>query len=501
MSIDVVHAAVEGVAADLAILPVFQDAKKLLDVVGAVDAQLDGVVTDALASTRIEGKEGERLMFTPFGKIRPTRVVFLGVGKKSDVTVDTLRRFGGTVARIAQEQKAATVSVVLPSTTDGTARDAGQAFAEGALLGSYRFHAFKGAQHAKERPPHEVQRITVVESSSSSTKLAREGVERGRAFAEATIVARDVVNTPASDMTPSHLANIATSLAARGNGITCEVFHERAMEQMKMNAALAVARGSVHPPVGVHLAYRPRAAKKRIVIVGKAVTFDSGGLSIKPADGMMTMKCDMAGAAAVLGLFQLLPSLKPNVEVHGVFLAVENMPSGSAYRPGDVVTAMDGTTIEVLNTDAEGRVTLADALSYAKTLEPDIIIDLATLTGACIVALGEEVAAILGTHEPLIQKLLAASRESGELLWSLPLHATYAQQIKSKIADIKNIGGGHGAGVITAAHFLRTFVGETPWAHLDIAGPAFFERDMRSDLPHGASGFGVRLLARFLSKY
>jgi leucyl aminopeptidase len=216
---------------------------------------------------------------------------------------------------------------------------------------------------------------------------------------------------------------------------------------------------------------------------------------------MMTMKCDMAGAAAVLGLFQLLPSLKPNVEVHGVFLAVENMPSGSAYRPGDVVTAMDGTTIEVLNTDAEGRVTLADALSYAKTLEPDIIIDLATLTGACIVALGEEVAAILGTHEPLIQKLLAASRESGELLWSLPLHATYAQQIKSKIADIKNIGGGHGAGVITAAHFLRTFVGETPWAHLDIAGPAFFERDMRSDLPHGASGFGVRLLARFLSKY
>mgnify|MGYP000207976890 CR=1 FL=1 len=242
---------------------------------------------------------------------------------------------------------------------------------------------------------------------------------------------------------------------------------------------------------------RAKKTKKRIALVGKAVTFDSGGLSIKTGDGMMTMKMDMAGAASVLGVFQALPSLDLDIEVHGIFLAVENMPSGKADRPGDVVKAMNGTTIEVLNTDAEGRVTLADALSYAMTLEPDAIIDLATLTGACVVALGEEVSGLLSSDQKLSDRLLAAAKEAGEGLWPLPLYEPYQELIKSKVADIKNIGG-RAAGAITAALFLQHFVGKTPWAHLDIAGPAYAEKETRSDTPFGGTGHGVRTLLRYL---
>ena len=292
---------------------------------------------------------------------------------------------------------------------------------------------------------------------------------------------------------------MAAKIAKQRKDVQLTILNKETMEEMGMQATLAVARGSVHPPVGVHLVYKPKGKrKKRIVIVGKAVTFDSGGLSLKPADGMMTMKIDMAGAATVLGIFDVLPLLKLPLEVHGIFLGVENMPSGHAYRPGDVVKAMNGKTIEVLNTDAEGRVTLADALSYAQKLEPDVIIDLATLTGACIVALGEEMAAILSNDKKLTQKLLKAAEETGEPLWELPLYAPYQEHIKSRVADIKNIGMRGAAGTISAALFLAHFVGKTPWAHMDIAGPSYAEREVRPDLPPGGTGYGVRLLVRYL---
>ena len=292
---------------------------------------------------------------------------------------------------------------------------------------------------------------------------------------------------------------MAAKIAKQRKDVQLTILNKETMEEMGMQATLAVARGSVHPPVGVHLVYKPKGKrKKRIVIVGKAVTFDSGGLSLKPADGMMTMKIDMAGAATVLGIFDVLPLLKLPLEVHGIFLGVENMPSGHAYRPGDVVKAMNGKTIEVLNTDAEGRVTLADALSYAQKLEPDVIIDLATLTGACIVALGEEMAAILSNDKKLTQKLLKAAEETGEPLWELPPYAPYQEHIKSRVADIKNIGMRGAAGTISAALFLAHFVGKTPWAHMDIAGPSYAEREVRPDLPPGGTGYGVRLLVRYL---
>ncbi len=485
--------------ADVSVVYVFRGVKRLAGMALVMDRALQGEISAAIESGRFEGKEGERMMLTTLGALKAKRVVVVGLGAREDVTIDTLRKAGGILLKVAREQKAKTLVYTLPSIRGISTRECGQAIAEGMLLGAYRFHQYKGVQHVKDVPGFELEQVRIMAEDVKSAAQYKEGIERGCAFAEATMLARDLVNTPSSAMGPTQLAAAASALVKRGSGISCQLLDQKAMEGLGMQAALAVARGSAHEPVGVHLIYRPSGkTKKRVAIVGKAVTFDSGGLSIKPADGMMTMKIDMAGAASVIGLFALLPMLKPNIEVHGIFLAVENMTSGSAYRPGDVVTAMDGTTIEVLNTDAEGRVTLADALTYAKRQEPDMIIDLATLTGACVVALGEEVAAVLGNNDALTQKLLTAAKETGESLWQLPLFEAYTQHIKSKIADIKNIGGGHGGGVITAALFLKTFVGETPWAHLDIAGPSYTERETRPDQPYGASGYGVRLLAKFI---
>lgn len=500
MHIEAFQGDIYAQSCDLLVLPFFSGTKRLSAQLQHADTALRNAVASTLKLGHFEGKEGERLTINTLGELKARHVVFLGLGQKEKVTQDSLRKFGGQIVKIARELKASSVFLLFPLTPEVPTRLAAHVVTEGFELGAYRFHSFKGTQFKKDPASREIKRVRFFVEDAKSLKMVTEGIEKGRAFAEATILARDLVNTPSADMTPAHMAKAAQSLVTRGSGIKCKVLDQKAMEKMGMGGALAVARGSIHPPVGIHLSYRPAKAKKRIAIVGKAVTFDSGGLSIKPSDGMMTMKIDMAGAAAVIGLFKLLPILKPNVEVEGIFLAVENMPSGTAYRPGDVVTAMDGTTIEVLNTDAEGRVTLADALTYALQQEPDMVIDLATLTGACIVALGEDVAAILSNNDQLTQKLLTASKEAGEPLWELPLYMPYAGFVKSKIADIKNIGGGHGGGVITAALFLKTFIDDTPWAHLDIAGPSYTEREVRPEQPYGASGYGVRLLANFLSK-
>lgn len=454
-----------------------------------VDKALDGAVSQLLKQDAFEGKLGESIVFPTFHKISARKVAVVGLGEKKKFDADAARKLGAHLVKLAEREHASSLVTTL-------AGDA-EAFAEGLFLSAHRFHAFYGTQRKKEKSPVELTRVVISEPNRRLFHIAEKGIQRAQALAAATNYARDLVNTPSSHMTPQHLVDEARKIV--GRGISVSIMDKKDMERRKMNAALAVARGSTHPPVGVHLLYRPRGAKKKIAIVGKAVTFDSGGLSLKPADGMMTMKCDMAGAAAVLGLFRVLAELQPSVEVHGIFLAVENMPSGSAYRPGDIVTAMDGTTIEILNTDAEGRVTLADALSYAKTLKPDAIVDLATLTGACVVALGEDIAAMLSSNEKLAQQLLAASKDVGEPLWQLPLYEPYAEHVKSKIADLKNIGARGQAGTISAALFLRPFVGDIPWAHLDIAGPAYTEKETRPDQPYGASGFGVRLLAAFLS--
>jgi leucyl aminopeptidase len=499
MKIDVVQKDILNVACDLLVVNLFQDVKRPSGATAAIDKALDGRLAQLIEEDGFEGKMGQTLVLPTFGAVKARKVVVMGLGDRRKFNEDTVRRIGGAIIKAAQQVKAKSVVTILHGAGNGgqDARLAAQALTEGLILSAYRFQNYHGRLRKQEVQNRVVEDVKICEMEVRKAKSAKEGVETGRILAEATILARDLVNTPSAHMTPKDLAAAAQKL--QGKGLSVKVMDRKEMEKLGMGAALAVGAGSDHEPVGVHLTYRPRGAKKKVVIVGKAVTFDSGGLSIKPADGMMTMKIDMAGAAAVVGLFKALPELQPEIEVHGIFLAVENMPSGSAYRPGDVVTAMDGTTIEVLNTDAEGRVTLADALAYAKKLEPDMIIDLATLTGAAVVALGEDISALYSSDGRLADRLLAAAEQAGEPLWEMPLYAPYQELIKSKIADLKNIGG-RAAGSITAALFLQPFVGDISWAHLDIAGPAFTERETRPDLPYGATGYGVRLLANFLMK-
>lgn len=484
---------------DLCVILCTQDSQKFGDLVQRADEEFNGQLLELITRDQFVGKWGQSALYATFGSIKPKKIALIGIGEKKKFDVDGLRKIGGQLVKLAEKANAESVVTVLPPflQTASELRLAAQALIEGVYLSDYRFHTYHGTLRKKEDQKRRLKSVALWETSVRNAKAIKEGIELGTLLSEATCYARDLVNTPSAHMTPGALAKEAEHLA--GGNVQVEFLDAAKMEELNMEATLAVARGSVHPPVGVHLMYKPKGAKKRVAIVGKAITFDSGGLSIKPADAMMTMKCDMAGAATVLGLFRAVKMLKPSVEVHGIFLAAENMPGGNAYRPGDVVQAMNGTTIEVLNTDAEGRLTLADALCYARTLEPDLIIDLATLTGACVVALGEEISALLSTDRKLAHKLLVAAEEAGEPLWELPLFAPYAELVKSKIADLKNVGGRPG-GTITAALFLKPFVEDIPWAHLDIAGPSFVEHETRPDQPYGGSGYGVRLLANFLKK-
>ncbi len=488
-------------ASDLIILPVTKGKTLFSGQTASFKKLLDEDMVAHAESRGFEGGLGEVLALPTYGTTKAKFVMFLGAGERGSITAETYRRLGALCVKKARELKlknVATTWSALPASSL-SAREAACAFAEGAHLASYGFHTYhkrNADRHAKTK----LKTLTVYEASAVSIAAIERGLAEAAVLAGATSLARDLVNTPSQDMVPMTMAEVAKEIAASSKRVSIKTFDRERMRRMNMHATLAVARGSEHEPVGVHLVYKPTTnPKKRIVIVGKAVTFDSGGLSLKPGDGMMTMKIDMAGAATVLGVFKALPELAPNVEVHGIFLAVENMPSGNAYRPGDVVRAMNGSTIEVLNTDAEGRVTLADALSYAATLKPDAIIDLATLTGACVVALGEEIAGLMGTDRKLMERLKSSAEATGEYIWELPMHPSYEDHVKSKIADVKNIGAKGQAGTISAAMFLKHFVPrEIPWAHLDIAGPSYTERETRPDQPPGASGFGVRLLMRYL---
>lgn len=494
MEIRIFSESVESLKTDLLVIPLFKgDSVRNLE----ANRGLEGALESLAENDRFEAGSGEWLVTASLGRLKSRKIALVGLGERKKFDEDAYRKFGASIVKRAKDLKAKRVIVQgLPQAGEIGPRPAMQALSEGMLLAEYGFHAY----HKKNRDKAKREALLSIdlhEPSRARASAMERGLSDAKTLARGVELARDLVNTPSADMPPARLAEAAREVA-KGKRVSLKILEPSQMEKMGMGAALAVARGSDHPPVGVHLVYRPAGKpKKKIAIVGKAVTFDSGGLSIKPSDGMMTMKIDMGGAASVLGLFAVLPELALNVEVHGIFLAVENMPSGKAYRPGDVVTAMDGTTIEVLNTDAEGRVTLADALAYAVKQKPDAIIDLATLTGACVVALGEEVAGLLSNDRKLADRLLRAANEAGEALWELPLIPSYRELIKSKIADLKNIGGRAG-GTITAALFLEPFVKGTSWAHLDIAGPVYTERETRPDFPYGATGYGVRLLAKYL---
>lgn len=499
MKIEILKRTPQELDCGLLVIPIFRDGKRLSPEFIELDEALHGALQQSVQEERFVAKQGVSLVLPTLGHLPARKIALLGLGDKKTMTTDMWRKAGAHLTKLASQQKAEqVVCSFLPVETTELA-PVMAAFVEGAYLSAYRFHTYHGRLRKAETERQSVERLGICTMSDKDKRLAVDAAKQAKALAEASCFARDLVNTTSQHLTPKQMVEAAKTVTSKK--ISLQVMDEKRMQQLGMGAALSVAAGSAEKPYGVHLTYKTRNAKKRIAIVGKAVTFDSGGLSLKPADAMMGMKMDMGGGAAVLGVFKALASIQPDVEVHGIFLAVENMPSGSAYRPGDVVTAMDGTTIEIHNTDAEGRVTLADAIAYAKTLEPDLIVDLATLTGACIAALGDDIAGLFSTDTRLTERLKKASEKTGEAIWELPMPPQYMEHVKSPIADLKNVGKKGSAGAIAGAMFLKPFAGDTPWAHLDIAGPAYVERETRPDMPYGGTGFGVRLIAEFLSQF
>ncbi len=485
---------------DLLIIAVGEDTKKFAGAAAVLDKASGGLLTELLVQERFEAKEGRTAVSRTGGKLAAAKVMLLGAGKKP-LTVAAMRRLAALAAQKACGQKAKKAALLLPEKPAGDLREFGSAAAEGALLGDYHFLKYKG-EDLKKREADALEELVLLAADKRQLDLLEKGAAAGRLAARGTILARDLVNEPASVTTPAHLMEAAKAIAAASKRISLKVYDAEGLKELGAGGILAVARGSDEPPYLIHLTYKPaKKARKRVAVVGKGLTFDSGGLSLKPSESMEDMKIDMAGAAAVLGLFSVLAEAQPAVEVHGIAGLCENMPSGKAVRPGDVVRTMSGKTVEILNTDAEGRVTLADTLHYAVQLRPDLVVDLATLTGACMVALGQEVAGLMGNSKPLIDRLLKAAAGSGEMLWQLPLAAEYRESIKSRVADLKNISGSRYGGAITAGLFLEEFVGKTPWAHLDIAGPAWAEKEAVPHQPPGATGFGVRTMLRLIQSY
>jgi leucyl aminopeptidase len=440
---------------------------------------------DYLAERGFEGKVGDACALPG----RDHTVIAVGVGEPAKVTADVLRRAAAALVKAAWHDTHVATTLLEAAPRGLEKERAAQAVAEGAALASYRFTSYK-----RDAKPCRVERVTVVGRGPA----AKRGVTRGERLAAAVVLARDLVNEPAGEMTPRRLAQVAADVAAR-EGLTLTVLDEVEIANARLGGLQGVARGSEEPPRLVELTYEPATAKPgngrvpMLALVGKGITFDSGGLSLKTADGMETMKTDMSGAAAVLAAMSVLPTLRPNVKVVGIMPTTENMPSGSAIKPGDVLKIRNGKTVEVLNTDAEGRLVLADGLSLAVEAKPDAVVDLATLTGACMVALGRTIAGLMGNDDDLIERVRAAAERAGEPVWHLPLPDDYRKDIDSEVADIKNVGAGRYGGALTAGLFLREFVGDTPWVHLDIAGPARADSD-DGYLPKGATGFGVRTL-------
>jgi leucyl aminopeptidase len=466
---------------------------------GPGGVQLNARLGEIARQDRFKGRLGKRLLWhapTNDG-LRCRRYLLLGLGPRAEFTLERYRRCLGSALVEADGLGVAHVAVALPpaDSAGSEPREVGLAVAEGALLGTYRFDRYRSEPRAGRR---HLRQVTVAAGDAAIAEV-RAGMADGERSAAATCLARDLVNEPAGALSPPRMTEIAREVAGGGSGLEFKVFGPDEMRRMGMGGILGVSQGSHHPPQLIQLHYRPEGkAVGKVALIGKGLTFDSGGLSIKSSEGMETMKCDMAGSAAVLATLSSLPGVAPPVEVIGLLGMAENMPGGGAIRPGDVLKIMSGKTVEVRNTDAEGRLVLADCLSYASTLDGvDAAIDLATLTGACVVALGPMTSGIMGSDRSLVASILEAAGVAGEKMWELPLYPEYREHIRSDIADVKNTGIRWG-GAITAGLFLQEFVRpDLPWAHIDIAGPAFGDKEY-SYIGKGGTGAGVRTLIRYL---
>ncbi|HTN71287.1 MAG TPA: leucyl aminopeptidase [Methylomirabilota bacterium] len=490
MDIKIRDMGVDAIKADLLILPV-QEKELEKSPLHPLDRRLRGKLRERIEKSKFTGVEGSSLFYSTAGALPASNVLLVGMGKSHEIELDTWRKAAARARKEASAVGAEEIAFYFAPSQEP--ENAAAAVVEGTLLASYHFNKYR----SNSKPPAELKSLTLFKPGLRRNAAIEKSIRMVQETTPGVFLARDLINEPPSVTTASFLGAQAQR-HCRGRGLSVEVWGKKKIEAMHLAGLLAVNRGSLEEPRFIVIHYKPSGkAKKKVALIGKGITFDSGGLSLKPAKSMETMKLDMSGGAAVIGAMSRLPHLALEIEVTGYVPTTDNLPGGNAQKPGDVIRYLNGKTIEVLNTDAEGRLILADALALAAQKKPDYMINLATLTGACMVALGPQVGGIFSNHQVLADRLMRCAQETGEKLWPLPLVKEYREQLKSSVADMKNIGGSHG-GAITAALILQEFVADIPWAHLDIAGPAFAETDT-AVCPKGGTGFGVRTLLKFLS--
>ncbi len=461
----------------------------------SLDRALGSALSKLVQSKEFEGKANEVLLYHTQDKVPAKRVVLVGLGKKSEVTLETIRQAMGSAAKRVRQAKVGSFAVVLPTVKPNRMSwvEVAQAMVEGAILGSYQFTVYRSEAASGQ----DVAEMRILAQQKDQLRQVTEGIRRGIATAEATVFVRDLCNHPSNVLTPTRVADEAKTIA-KTEGIAIKILEQKEMEQLGMGALLGVSRGSQEPPKFIILEYNGTKKKdeRPVVLVGKTITFDTGGISLKPAENMEHMKADMTGGAEVLASIRAAARLKLPLRLISILPVAENMPGGRAMKPGDIVTTLSGKTVEVQNTDAEGRLILADGLAYAMRYKPAALIDIATLTGACVVALGQFAIGMFGTDQALKEQVRKSGQKAGERVWEMPLWEEYFEQLKSDVADMRNIGG-RGGGMITAALFLSKFVGDCPWVHLDIASTDWSERE-RAYIPKGPTGIGTRLLLQYL---
>lgn len=494
IEISVSKGLLEETPANVLVVNLFEGVKIPAGATGAIDIALDGLISKfIIAKEGFDGKFGKMYLLPTYGKIAAEKVLLVGLGKNKDFTPNRLRELSAKIIKKCRKMGNAkkVISVLHGAGIGGYDPEiCARMITEGTLIGSYSFDKYKTEKSSKK-----VDELVIVDMVEENCKKAKAGIKKGKIIGTALNFARDLSNEQPAYATPSKLAEIAQSF----KDLEVKVYDKEEIEKMGMGAFLGVAKGSSQPPKFIHMHYKgsnQKLIQRKIAIIGKGICFDSGGLDIKPPSSMLNMKDDMSGAAAVLGVMSVLKDLKPNCEVHGIIAACENMPGCSAYKPGDVLTAKNGKTIEVDNTDAEGRLTLADALCYACELDVDEVIDIATLTGACVVALGSAASGIMGNHQPTIDKLIKCANSGGEKMWQLPMFDEYKESLQSDVADMRNTGSRMGGAQI-AGIFLQNFVKKVHWAHIDVAGTAFLDKP-QNEFPKGATGAGVRTLINYL---
>ena len=480
--------------ADAIVIGVFEGIKRPRGDVSTVNKALDGAVSQLVHEGEIKGKFCEVTVIHSLGKMTPERVALVGLGKRSELTLDKIRIAAAEASRVLQKKgvKHVAIAPLGAGLNKISSQLAAQAIVEGAILGLYSFRK----HFTKESEQGQIEELTIVERSRSAITAIKKGVDEGKIVGEAANLARDMVNEPANYMTPTQMAEEARKIADK-YGLELSVLEREDMQKLGMGALLGVAGGSDQPPKFIILKYRGNSSKDiNIALIGKGITFDSGGISLKPSENMGSMKTDMAGGASVMATISAIAQLKPKINVIAIVGATENLPSGSALKPADVLTAMNGKTIEIESTDAEGRLTLADALSYANQQGAKRIVDIATLTGGCVTALGDVATGAFTNNQTLVNKVITAGAEVGDKIWQMPMYEEYKEQNKSDVADIKNTGG-RKASPITAALFVGEFAGETPWVHLDIAGTSDLDKP-RGYYGKGATGVPTRTLVKLV---